>query len=549
MQRIFLSYSRADSEFVLKLARDLRSAGANIWLDQLDIPTGKRWDLAVEEALTHANHLIVILSESSVASNNVMDEVSYAIEQKKMIFPVVINNCNIPFRLKRLQYIDFIVDYDKGLAKLLTDLGIKQSSATKTSGSYKQAKSDVLFTDTGKKNSRIKSGERKKAFLLKWGVIGTIPIVIVFIVLYVLLQFNLPIFRGNPKLVSLENTGLQNILVWKVGSPHIGDTPDTTKPFQLQSEAKKMGFNLTVEGFPAKGFAAKFFEAVEKHEEPDILVIDNYGIIDGITTDLGNFTGIGTSSNIRDDLVFVTNSLKEFESGQGGWQILVLTSRNHQEAKSLALRLPHCDPELKETVASELQKSTYKYILDKFDPKPGSNLNLTICEFWGNQNIAFLNTTVTYEAEKSLGWVSLLVIMERKDSSWELVTSGDNVSLITELNKEVRLVDTSHKTPLQNNLKIIGPPDGIESTRTSKPSLEWEWSGDIKSIACYLIEAQFGSDGEWSGSHFRLIPPQKNVKQVAHFGVGAQPHRWKVWVIDNKGSIVRSSWSTINYTY
>ncbi|NIV92429.1 TIR domain-containing protein [candidate division KSB1 bacterium] len=33
--RIFISYARADSEFALKLGKDLRSAGADIWIDQL----------------------------------------------------------------------------------------------------------------------------------------------------------------------------------------------------------------------------------------------------------------------------------------------------------------------------------------------------------------------------------------------------------------------------------------------------------------------------------------------------------------------------------
>jgi len=38
LEKTFFSYSRADSEFVLKLATDLRNAGIDIWLDQLDIP-------------------------------------------------------------------------------------------------------------------------------------------------------------------------------------------------------------------------------------------------------------------------------------------------------------------------------------------------------------------------------------------------------------------------------------------------------------------------------------------------------------------------------
>ena len=50
-QEIFVSYSRDDQDFVLKLARDLQSAGANIWLDQLNIEAGQPWDDVVENAL------------------------------------------------------------------------------------------------------------------------------------------------------------------------------------------------------------------------------------------------------------------------------------------------------------------------------------------------------------------------------------------------------------------------------------------------------------------------------------------------------------------
>lgn len=51
MDTIFFSYSRSDSEFVLKLAKDLRDAGVSIWLDQLDIAPGSHWDASIEKAL------------------------------------------------------------------------------------------------------------------------------------------------------------------------------------------------------------------------------------------------------------------------------------------------------------------------------------------------------------------------------------------------------------------------------------------------------------------------------------------------------------------
>ena len=63
---IFFSYSRSDSEFVLKLAKDLRNAGANIWLDQLDIKAGSHWDSSIETALNTATHLIIVLSPDGI---------------------------------------------------------------------------------------------------------------------------------------------------------------------------------------------------------------------------------------------------------------------------------------------------------------------------------------------------------------------------------------------------------------------------------------------------------------------------------------------------
>ena len=50
-QSAFISYSRDDSEFALRLAQDLKAAAASVWLDQLDIRPGVMWDNAIEDAL------------------------------------------------------------------------------------------------------------------------------------------------------------------------------------------------------------------------------------------------------------------------------------------------------------------------------------------------------------------------------------------------------------------------------------------------------------------------------------------------------------------
>ena len=118
----FISYCRADSEFVLQLAEDLKAAGIAVWLDQMDIVPGEPWDQAVERALRNCPRVLVVLSPAAVSSSNVLDEVSFALKRKKTIIPVLHSACEIPFRLDRLQHIDFRTNYARGLRALLTML-------------------------------------------------------------------------------------------------------------------------------------------------------------------------------------------------------------------------------------------------------------------------------------------------------------------------------------------------------------------------------------------------------------------------------------------
>jgi formylglycine-generating enzyme required for sulfatase activity len=102
----FISYSRVNSDFAVRLAKDLKKGDYDVWLDQLDIPTGSRWDDEIEKALEECEIFLIILSPESIKSQNVKDEIGYAIDTGKHILPVVLENCKVPFRLRRFQYVD-----------------------------------------------------------------------------------------------------------------------------------------------------------------------------------------------------------------------------------------------------------------------------------------------------------------------------------------------------------------------------------------------------------------------------------------------------------
>jgi tetratricopeptide (TPR) repeat protein len=122
----FFSYSREDSEFALRLAKDLKKAGAPIWMDKLDIRGGQLWERVVEEALTNSPRVLVILSPASVASQNVMAEAAFAIDEGKKVIPVLYRDCKIPLRLRPFQYVDFRDSYDDALQTLLDSMGTER---------------------------------------------------------------------------------------------------------------------------------------------------------------------------------------------------------------------------------------------------------------------------------------------------------------------------------------------------------------------------------------------------------------------------------------
>jgi hypothetical protein len=131
--KYFFSYSRKDEDFVVNLASKLKEAGTNVWLDKIEIAPGARWDEAIAKSLGEAEGLVVALSSASVKSQNVMDEVSYAISEGKKIVPLLVETCSIPFRLARFQYIDFTTDYQQAFQQLLDTLNKNPSDAKQPS--------------------------------------------------------------------------------------------------------------------------------------------------------------------------------------------------------------------------------------------------------------------------------------------------------------------------------------------------------------------------------------------------------------------------------
>ena len=131
--KIFFSYSRQDGQaYAVKLASDLRTSGANIWIDQFNIEPGDKWDKEIEKALESSDCVLFIATEKSTISDNVLNEVFYAIDENKKVIPAIFQKCRMPLHLRRLQYVDFTGDYDDAFQRLLHALELKVPARDET---------------------------------------------------------------------------------------------------------------------------------------------------------------------------------------------------------------------------------------------------------------------------------------------------------------------------------------------------------------------------------------------------------------------------------
>ena len=119
---LFISYSRKNKEIALDLAQRLQGQGVAVWLDLLNLEPGTHWDIAIQNALEEANAVLVLLSPPAVASTYVLSEIDCALEQKKKIVPLLLEDCRIPLLLRRVQYIDCSKSLEEGFLILLQDL-------------------------------------------------------------------------------------------------------------------------------------------------------------------------------------------------------------------------------------------------------------------------------------------------------------------------------------------------------------------------------------------------------------------------------------------
>ena len=172
---------------------------------------------------------------------------------------------------------------------------------------------------------------------------------------------------------------------------------------------------------------------------------------------------------------------------------------------------------------------------------------------FGNSRLAFVLLSAVVQGEKTFGMDHSAVVLRKVEDRWRvlLYLPGSLPDLEDRLKSFDGLRLKDGQPEVVPKVRLISPVDHAQIRRWPPGDLEWAALDQLP--AAYVIEYQFGQTGRelWSPSWIWVVSPThggplQNMK--IPFGIGVQPHRWRVWAIGGTGVVSTSDWRTIDFT-
>jgi formylglycine-generating enzyme required for sulfatase activity len=156
--RVFLCHASQDKPTVWKLHRYLVQYGIKPWLDREDLLPGEDWEVEIPRALFASDVILVCLSKNSVNKEGfVQKEITFALDKAMekpegtiFIIPVKLEECEIPKRLTRYQWVD--LSRPDGRRRLLMGMNKRVNEL----GDEVQ---QIIFDDTRQKKRAFKRAD------------------------------------------------------------------------------------------------------------------------------------------------------------------------------------------------------------------------------------------------------------------------------------------------------------------------------------------------------------------------------------------------------
>ena len=378
----------------------------------------------------------------------------------------------------------------------------------------------------------------------------------------------------TPALASTA-TADESIRIWRVGSPHTGARPTSSVPPDLEQEWAALGFHVALETFRASGFAARFFEAVTRNAAPDVLVFDNFGIMDGITTGLGHFDGVGQDPTVRQHFMKVTGTFDALLGPARGWTYLFALSPNHSAAKTLAAQAPRCPNRSSgRTPFMEIEQIvptiTTAYLEgDMVGMQAYSDLErlptsqprretvkvwaVRTCDVQGNDKLAVASVIATYESANALGHAPVLLVLRNVHSRWQLLVAArdpvSNDEFVREMRRVAGLLSAEaavRSFPVPATL--LAPATGSRPrARKDQRFGSFTWrSSDSDSVVAEIAEFAYDDD-----ARLFVVRPQQpassgEISEGQLWTTGGAWY-WRIWSVSRSGDIGFSETRTFQH--
>lgn len=142
--KIFISYSHNDRPHAKKLASELKSAGAEVYVDYKGTKPGDSFPRRIEKALEWCDTLILLWTKEAQESHWVEKEWHYALNKQKRIIPCLVDGTELSPLLSTTQYFDFR-EIGAGMSQLFGALELSPEGLTPFPGFLKPREEHIYL--------------------------------------------------------------------------------------------------------------------------------------------------------------------------------------------------------------------------------------------------------------------------------------------------------------------------------------------------------------------------------------------------------------------
>lgn len=131
--KVFLCHAREDKPQVRELYRRLHADGIEVWLDERSLLPGQDWKVEIPKAVRESDVVIVCMSPVSARKEGfVQAEINFALDMALQkpegtiyIVPAKLEECEVPDKLSRWQWVNLFEDANDGYEMLMLSLKLR----------------------------------------------------------------------------------------------------------------------------------------------------------------------------------------------------------------------------------------------------------------------------------------------------------------------------------------------------------------------------------------------------------------------------------------